>query len=414
MAGDDSARVGHGVTGKAGLLAGVIEASRDLALSGDVAVREAAARAWRDGEALIEIGRRDVRTRNLDGQGADAVIVDAVALATTSLADTHRASGTHPAVSIIPVLRHVADLPEERVLSALVAGYEACGRMGMMLRSGAADATRMTSLAGSVGAAVAAAVALDMDEGACIDAAAFALQAANGRNAWAFEASDDEIVHAVFAAHSAGIAVSCARAGLRGARSLVEHAWGFGIAAAAAVGTRTQAPVIHSLFHKRFAACLFAQTSAELAAESSPRGGVPARIRISPFVARYPGCANVPTASDPVQARIMNVRLTAAAAALGAFGVAGEFDVQRMTEICDLASSIELVEDSTLDDLEVSLETTSGEVTSRAVPRGLSGHAVDARSRTIREQDQLSPLKSIMGFDSATAALSSSAATSST
>jgi 2-methylcitrate dehydratase PrpD len=340
----------------------------------------------REAERVLAVGMRDPRVLKLSQATAflSALSVAAVAVAATSLADTHLASGTHPAVAVYPVIRQSADVDIATRLRGLIVGYEVCGRIGELLRT--ADPTlRMTSLAGCAGAAAAASVLRGAGVDEAATAAGFALQGANGRNQWTLAGTDDEIAHAPLAAESAMVAARLAAAGLTAAPDILEGLWGFRASASPDVGARPL--VIAQLFYKRFSACLFAQAPAELAAEaaagsirdasgdiSGPWANRPTArpetivVRVSPFVFEYPGCARVPRAGD-VQARIMSVPFTVAGALSGAFAADGRFDPRRSAEVEDLARRVLVRPDARLNNLECEL-LLNGEASARSAPQG--------------------------------------------
>lgn len=148
--------------------------------------------------------------------------------------DAHRAAMLHPGVvSLAPVLALAgAQTPgqpvtQQRVLAAILAGYEVSLRVGEAL--GAAHAARFhaTATAGSVGAAAAAGVLLGLPEAQLHHALGIAATQAAGL--WQLVddgAHEAKSLHPAFAVRNGMYAAWAAQAGLPGARAFVTGARG--------------------------------------------------------------------------------------------------------------------------------------------------------------------------------------------
>ena len=148
----------------------------------------------------------------------------------TETDDLHRASTTHPGCVVVPVallLGNELDAPGDRVLHAVLAGYEAMLRVGEALGPAHYRIFHNTATAGVFGAAAAAALLLDLPEEAWVWALGNAGTQAAGL--WQFneDATMSKHLHAGHAAQSGLRAALLAKQGFTGAAGILEGEKGF-------------------------------------------------------------------------------------------------------------------------------------------------------------------------------------------
>lgn len=146
------------------------------------------------------------------GRGGTAALAD--------MDDIHWPSVTHPGAIIWAAADEVG-ATGERLWCAAHMGYEVTARLGAALGSGHRRYWHATTTAGTVGAAVAAAVALGADP---LPAAAHAVSVAGGSIVCVLEYTDTRVVHRD---HAAAAGVRCARlSDLSAALDCLEHPHG--------------------------------------------------------------------------------------------------------------------------------------------------------------------------------------------
>lgn len=144
----------------------------------------------------------------------------AVAIHRRDLDDVHWPSRTHPGGIIWPIVLHLATGPSTLRRAALI-GYEATVDIGACLRSAPAGRWHATSIAGMIGGAVAAAVALDRADVAS-DAAGHAASVVGGLARTVAERSGTALFHRSHAVTTAIAAARSAVAGLRATPAILE------------------------------------------------------------------------------------------------------------------------------------------------------------------------------------------------
>jgi 2-methylcitrate dehydratase PrpD len=233
-------------------LIGVVLASYDAELA-----RQAGGRALFDHLACWEAGRRDVSP----GVG------DAGAAALRDLDDIHWPSVTHIGAIVWTVLRDAGADGELRWRAAH-AGYEVTARLGAALGPEHRRYWHATTTAGTVGGAVAAALALGSDP---VHAAGHAISVAGGSILCILERTGTRVVHRD---HAARTALSCARAAeLAPAYDGLEHPGGM-FAAMGGSGesllTPVDQPAIATVSFRRHQTSGFCQAAVEAAQELAP------------------------------------------------------------------------------------------------------------------------------------------------
>lgn len=357
-------------------------ASADLLRQADLALVDAS--------ALTGFGMQDKRVKAYLDETGDQPVAAAMAIAVTSLADTHTPSGTHPGTVIVPAVvwaqQHIlcSDSPAAR--HATIIGYEVCGRFGEHAKLRSPESMRMTSIAGAAGAAAAIGAVLGLNLEQCVSAVSFAIQSANGRNQWALDGTDDEIVHAGAALMAAREGIRFVEAGFRGSASLLEGRRGFGFGDDDAAAVHGSGPVILSLFHKRVQACLFAQPAAQAAREIAAahdggRDAFPVTVRVPPWIAEYPGCdSNTPLLLASNQRRILSIQFAVAAELCQAVHWTGFINPVQVEAVIEAAARIELVSDPSLIGMQAIVSTAQGAVAACRDPESLTSIELQDRA----------------------------------
>jgi 2-methylcitrate dehydratase PrpD len=144
--------------------------------------------------------------------------------------DLHRDSVTHPGSVVVPAAWAIAedrDLGGRAMLKAVLAGYEACCRVGMAVGKAHYRVWHNTSTCGPFGSAMAAAELLGLSE----DQAVWALGNAGTQSSglWEFLATGamSKHLHTARAAESGVLAALLAEQGFTGADSILEGEKGF-------------------------------------------------------------------------------------------------------------------------------------------------------------------------------------------
>ena len=220
--------------------------------------------------------------------------------------DMHPPSTSHAGVVVMPAAIAVAQAQGSsgaEFAAAVVAGYEAVGRLGrVLIDSQTARCLRPTGLVGPLGSAMAAARLLQLDENQTVHAGAFACNGAAGYNEWARAPSTEVFFHAGAAAKTGVLAAQLARHGAIGAETTIEGLSGM----AAAYGALARVPLftrdlgapaeILCVYHKPAPVCHFAQTPAQGVQALVAKHGIAAEqvdhveVHVSSAAADYPGC----------------------------------------------------------------------------------------------------------------------------
>jgi 2-methylcitrate dehydratase PrpD len=257
------------------------------------ALRRAAGRALFDYAACVRAGRTALP--GLEALGGPSA--DAAAAHVLDRDDLHWPSLTHPGSVVWPaVLAAPAEDDELRLLAA-AAGYETIARLALALGPPHRRYWHATATAGTVGAAVAAAVALGLDADGVAAAAGHAISVAGGSMQGVFERSQTIVLHRAHAATAGLIAARAAAAGLGATREGLEGERGLfaatapGSDPAAAVAPRERR-AIEEVTHRFYASTGFAHTAIEAARELAPvsAGAVEAiELEVPPAAAALAG-----------------------------------------------------------------------------------------------------------------------------
>jgi 2-methylcitrate dehydratase PrpD len=160
----------------------------------------------------------------------------ALALGTAShsleLDDVVNAASLHPAVSVMSAAlpaAHMAGSSGRELMEAIVAGYEVTVKLGIALDPSAhyARGFHPTGTCGTLGAAVAAAKILKLDQDGMINALGIAGSQAAGSMEFLADGSFTKRFHAGWSAHSGLVAALLAREGFTGPSTIIEGKFGF-------------------------------------------------------------------------------------------------------------------------------------------------------------------------------------------
>jgi len=148
------------------------------------------------------------------------------------LDDVVNAASLHPAVSVMSAALAAGFLGEgsgRRLLEAIVAGYEVTVKLGIALDPAAhyAQGFHPTGTCGTMGAAVAAACMLGLDEKQMTNALGIAGSQAAGSMEFLADGSFTKRLHAGWSAHAGVIAALLAAEGFTGPASIIEGKFGF-------------------------------------------------------------------------------------------------------------------------------------------------------------------------------------------
>jgi 2-methylcitrate dehydratase PrpD len=233
-----------------------------LAARADVErIRRPAGRALFDYLACLEAGRR-----------IHPGLPDAAAACLLDRDDLHWPSLTHPGAVIWTVVRECGG-----DASAAAAGYEATARLGLALGAEHRRHWHSTATAGTVGAAIAAAIARGLGEDRIAAAAGHAVSVAGGSVLAVLERSGTRFFHRAHAARAGITAAEAAEAGLAGTRGGLEPDRGlFGATGGspADLDTARDRLAIEETTLRIHATTGFAHAAVEAARELAPIDGV--------------------------------------------------------------------------------------------------------------------------------------------
>jgi 2-methylcitrate dehydratase PrpD len=292
--------------------------------------------------------------------------------------DLHRASVTHPGCVVIPAAWAVAEaenLGGRAFLAAVLAGYEACARVGMSVGKAHYRVFHNTSTCGPFGSAMAAAELLGLDETEAVWALGNAGTQSSGF--WAFlEASAmSKHLHTARAAESGVLAALLAREGFTGADAILESDKGFykGLCPdpdPAALTAHPDGPwELTRTSIKPWPCCRHTHPTIDAAIELNRRlaGRAVARIDVGTYRAAIDVCDR-PNAGDLYSAKFSLQHCVAVALMDGRVGL-DSFDADKRAAVADLQARVTLALDPRVDaaypdawGTAVRIETADGEV----------------------------------------------------
>ncbi len=296
--------------------------------------------------------------------------------------DMHLGSVSHFGVVVLPVVLALAErhgATGERLLSAMVAGYEAGGKLGRaILDVDVSRVFRPTGITGPFAGAAAGASLLGLGSEEYAAALAIAANTAAGYNEWAATGGSEMFFHVGFAARSAIAAVELAAAGAHASPTALEGSAGmlaaFGKARGPGIGRPFESrPELLNVFFKEVPACNFAQTAAQAARAVHERAPVDSDgfnsvvVRVPEAAAAYPGCDWSGPFEHVLQAK-MSIHYNVAAALCTGNFEENNYLPAANPEIARVAQLVELVVDEELtaefprrQGAEVTVTTVAGE-----------------------------------------------------
>jgi 2-methylcitrate dehydratase PrpD len=289
--------------------------------------RQAAAVAIRNSGTAGRGGAGIIGRRELVG-AQDAAFANGVIGHGLVRDDMHVGSVSHLGTVLVPTLLALSDIRRasgKDFLTALVAGYEAGGKLGrMILDTEVSKIFRPTGITGPVAGAAAGARLLGLGAGQSAAALALASNCAAGYNEWAATGGSEMFFHTGLAARSAVTAVQLAAEGAFASATAIDGE--AGLLAAFRKSLRpsvpelfADTPEIMAVFFKPVPACNFAQSAAQAAAaiarRERPRPADVERIavRVTRAASLYPGC-NVSGPFEHVLQAKMSIHYNVAAA----------------------------------------------------------------------------------------------------
>lgn len=302
--------------------------------------------------------------------------------------DMHTGAVSHLGVVVYPALLALAQrMPADGktfILSA-VCGYEIGAAIGRAL----VDAEfvrfhRPTGTTGPVGAALAGALLLGLDEDATVSSVGLAANTAGGLNEWPYSGGDEMFFHPGFAARNAVTAVELAELGAFSSETALDGRSGLFASlnrserVAAVAPFQADAWEILSVYYKPAPACNYAQTAcqAALAAGAGVRSSGIAAIRVacSAAAVAYPGCNFAGPFDRILQAKMSIQYCVAATLATGKIEETN-YRLLRDAEVLRLVSAMSLYIDSEFtanyparQGSEVTLTLRDGRTISRRLP----------------------------------------------
>lgn len=171
-----------------------------------------------------------------------AALLNGMAAHSQDFDDTHSAAIVHGSACIVPAALALAEAvhsPGQRLITAVVAGWEVAARVGLAAPGRFhARGFHTTSVAGVFGAAAAASVILELDGDGALNALALAGSMVCGINEYLANGSNAKVIHPGLAAQGGVQAALLAQAGLGGPDTVFEGRFGLLRAYAAEGGHR--------------------------------------------------------------------------------------------------------------------------------------------------------------------------------
>ncbi|HWA41611.1 MAG TPA: MmgE/PrpD family protein [Hypericibacter adhaerens] len=290
--------------------------------------------------------------------------------------DLHRQSVVHPGSVVIPAAWALA---EERnlgglaFLKAVLAGYEACCRVGMAVGKAHYRIWHNTSTCGPFGSAMASAELIGLTE----DEAVWALGNAGTQSSglWEFLAAGamSKHLHTARAAESGVLAALLAKEGFTGSDRILEGEKGFfaGLCpdpVPAAVTADPEAPweLVRTSI-KPWPCCRHTHPTidAAIALHGELKGAVPARITVGTYQAALDVCDR-PQPEDPYSAKF-SLQHCVAIALMDGRVVQSSFGPEARARAAELRKKVEIARSPSIDaaypdawGADVSVETTDG------------------------------------------------------
>lgn len=238
--------------------------------------------------------------------------------------DMHAESGAHLGTIVIPAafsLGEKLNCGGKQIITAIIAGYEAMGRLGKALNTAefSARGFRPSGIFGPFGAAAVGAKLLNLNEDQIVAALGFAGNCGAGVNEWAHSGANDMYFHNGFASMNGLTAGHLAQCGAVASEWIVEgraglaNAWAGGLTKLpAAMEGLGQNYEIERVYHKPAAACAFTQETIQATLKLvnqysiSPADIEQIIVSAYPMTKIYPGCDYPGPYSSFLQAQMSN------------------------------------------------------------------------------------------------------------
>lgn len=209
--------------------------------------------------------------------------------------DMHTGAVSHLGVVVYPALLALASGTGRDFIRAAACGYQVGAKLGRALVRDKefVQLHRPTGTTGPIAAAIAGALALNLNEDQIVSAIGLAANTTSGLNEWPYSGADDMFYHPGFAARNAVTCVQLAAAGARGSETALDGRAGL-------FQSLHQSPPhidlfddweILDVYYKPFAACNYAQTPCQAAAALLPLEDIESiHVKASAAAVAYPGC----------------------------------------------------------------------------------------------------------------------------
>jgi len=264
-------------------------------------------------------GAASVIGTHVRASAAEAAFANAVLGHGLVREDMHTGSVSHLGVVIFPTLLALAETRKvtgRDFIAGAICGYEIGASMGRALMDQeTVRLHRPTGISGPLGAAVAGARMLGLNDGQGVSALGIAANCTAGLNEWAASGADDMFFHAGFAARNAVTAVELAELGASASETALDGPAGLFASLRQTDRVPLVAPFsgkpleIFSVYHKPAPACNYAQTACQAALgiakemDSADIAGI--KVMCSAAAIHYPGC----NAEGPFQ-RVLQAKMS--------------------------------------------------------------------------------------------------------
>lgn len=204
---------------------------------------------------------------------ADAAYMNTVKACIAVRNDTSKIAVCHPGNIIVAVVLALAEenhVCGKKIIEAVVAGYEAMIRFGLLLDGRLNPAWRYTAVFGPVGAAFAAAKVCGLTLEQTASAASFACHSCGGVNQWAVSGTGDDVFQNSAGARNGIFSMRLAKNGAVACPSIIEGRTGiaaaFGIYDGYEILTKDYEDyLINTVIHKPIRSCVFVQNPCQAA-----------------------------------------------------------------------------------------------------------------------------------------------------
>lgn len=268
--------------------------------------------------------------------------------------DVHKAALLHPAPVVIPAALALAeDAPGDRLLDAILGGYEAMIRLGRSVGARHYAHFHNTSTCGGIGAAVAASATLGLGAERMVWAMGHAMSLSAGLWQCRNEPGATKHLHVAEAARRGVMAARMAAAGIAAPKAILEGPQGFfaGLAPdgdpSAVLADPEAAPLLHATSYKPWPACRHAHPTIDAMLALRPRiaGREIAAVEIESFGDALVFCDR----PHPVDGAAARFSLQHAAAVVVADGrpELAAFETDRLSDprYADLRARVTVAED---------------------------------------------------------------------